>query len=212
MTLPRDKVYAIVEGHGEADPPRPGVDPAAKILVAKMLQHVQCRLWFPARYRPYRLDSCGDFFPRTENLVQVLHAHRKFQDCAAVLALFDLDDGCPHDVGTTVAQRIRDAGPWPFSVAVVCAHREYESWFLVSLETIHPGHTYPGDPEALRDAKGWLEREFGYREVFHQAEYTQQLDVSVALRSRSFRRLTHAFQQLVSASPDQQIIVTPDPI
>lgn len=56
--MPRDKVYAIVEGHGEADPPRPGREPAAKILIAKL---------------------------------------------------------------------------------------------LVSLETIHPGHTYPGDPETPRD-------------------------------------------------------------
>ncbi len=96
-----------------------------------------------------------------------------------------------------------------FLVAVVCAHREYESWFLASLETIHPGHVYPDDPEGPRDAKGWLEREFGYREVYHQATYTRQLDVPMALRSRSFRRLIHAFEELVSVSPDQSPIVTP---
>jgi hypothetical protein len=208
VSIPRDKVYIIVEGHGEADPPRPGVDPAAKTLVAKMLHHQQRWDWFPAKYNPYRLSSCGDFYPHTQNLLQVLNAHRKFQDCVAVLVLFDLDDGCPSEVGLTVARRIREVGPWPFSIAVVCAHREYEAWFLASLETIHPGHAYTEDPEALRDAKGWLTREFGYREVFHQAEYTQRLDVATALCSRSFRRLHHAFEQL-SAIQDHAPVVTP---
>jgi len=208
--MPRDKVYAIVEGHGEANTPHAGMDPAVKILIAKMLQYVQCWQWFPAKYQPYRLDSCGDFYPHTENLLQVLQAHRKYPDCAAVLVLFDLEDDCPRNVAPLVVQRIREHKPWPFSIVVVCAYREYESWFLASLETIHPGHIYPGDPETLRDAKGWLEREFGYREVLHQAEYTKKLDVSTALKSRSFQRLCHAFQELSEVSAKQQVIITPD--
>lgn len=207
--MTRNKVYAIVEGHGEANQ-QPNIDPAARILVAKMLQYVGCRQWFPAKYPPYRLNSCGDFYPHTDNLLQVLHAHRKYQDCAAVLVLFDLDDDCPAQIGPLVAQRIRKQAPWPFSIVVVCAYREYESWFLASLNTIHPDHSYPDDPESPRDAKGWLERKFGYREVLHQAEYTQKLDVSTALNSRSFRRLCHAFRELATVAANQQSIITPD--
>lgn len=197
--MPRDSVYVIVEGHGEAQPPAVGGDPAAKVLIARLLQHAACWHLHPAKRTPYRLRSCGDFYPRTDNLLRVLWAHSQYADCAAVLVLFDLDDGCPAEVGPLVAQRIRGAGPWPFPIAVVCAHREYESWFLASLETIHEGHRYPDDPEGVRDAKGWLTREFGYREVRDQAAYTRRLDTGIALRSRSFRRLTHAVEELVAA-------------
>ncbi|MBN1583629.1 MAG: hypothetical protein JXA89_23180 [Anaerolineae bacterium] len=206
----RNKVYVIVEGHGEADPPRPGQDPAAKVLVIKMLQHVQCWHWFPAKRKPWRLSSCGDFYPHTEKLLAALDAHREFADCAAVLVLFDLDDGCPYDIAPAVAGQIRDRGPWPFSVVVVCAYREYESWFLASLDAIHPGHHYPDDAESLRDAKGWLRRNFGYRQVRDQAGYTSRLDTTqTQTRSRSFRRLCHAFEELVQANHDSQLIVTP---
>lgn len=212
----RNKVYMIVEGRGEADPPSPGEDPAAKILTARLLDHVQCWRWFPSGRRPWRLRSCGDFYPRTKNLLRVLEAHRQFSDCAAVLVLFDLEDDCPREVAPHVAARIRERGPWPFSVVVVCAYREYESWFLASLETMpprlpsHAGERYPGDPEKPRDAKGWLERKFGYKETRDQAEYTRSLDIPLAAeRSRSFRRLCHAFQQIASSRENNTLIVSP---
>ncbi len=208
--MPRDKVYMIVEGHGEADPPSPGEDPAAKVLTARLLDHVQCWGWFPSGRRPWRLSSCGDFYPRTKNLLRVLEAHRQFSDCAAVLVLFDLEDDCPREVAPHVAARIRERGPWPFSVVVVCAYREYESWFLASLETIHAGERYSGDPEAPRDAKGWLERRFNYKETRDQARYTRDLDIPLAAeRSRSFHRLCHAFEQIASSQEDGNVIVTP---
>ena len=205
----RNKVYTIVEGHGEADPPYPGRDPAATVLAAKLLDHVGCWQWFPAR-RPWRLRSCGDFYPRTDNLLQAIEAHRQYEDCAAVMVLFDLEDDCPREIALQVAEQIRARGPWPFSVVVVCAYREYESWFLASLETICDGVRYPGDPEGPRDAKGWLERRFGYQETRDQAAYTQDLDIAVAAeQSRSFRRLCHAFAQIAASCEDDRVIVTP---
>jgi hypothetical protein len=203
------KVYAIVEGHGEADSPRPGENPAVTILMVKLLRHAQCYQWFAAD-RPWRMSSCGDFYPRTENLLDALEAHRHYDDCACVLVLFDLDDDCPAGVAPCVADRIRQRGSWPFSVVVVCAHREYESWFLASLDTIHASQTYAGNPESLRDAKGWLRRRFGYKETRDQADYTRGLDIARATaRSRSFRRLCHAFQQIQSACQGGTPIVTP---
>ncbi len=212
--MPRNKVYAIVEGHGEADPPSPGADPAANVLIIRLLQYTECWAWFPAKRRPYRLNSCGDFYPKIENLLQVLDAHREYADCAAVLVLFDIDDDNPCEIGPAVAQRIRQhqaqRGAYPFSIVVVCAHREYESWFLASLESIHPGQRGPDAPETLRDPKNWLRRYFGYQPVRHQAQYTQAIDLSLAQeRSRSFRRLLHAFEQLASACHTGQQILTP---
>jgi hypothetical protein len=208
--MPRDKVYMIVEGHGEADPPSPGEAPAAKALTLRMLQYVECWQWHPAPRRPWRLRSCGDFYPRTERLLKAIEAHRQFQDCAAILVLFDLEDDCPREVAPQVTEQIRTRGPWPFSIVVVCAYREYESWFLASLETIHDEERYHGDPEAPRDAKGWLEREFGYKETRDQAAYTWNLDIErAAERSRSFQRLRHAFEQLATACKTRNSIVTP---
>jgi hypothetical protein len=206
--MPRNKVYAIVEGHGEAKAPHKKQQPAVTILIAKLLYDLECHALFPAGRQPWRMRSQGDFFAG-EKLEHVIRAHKRFQDCAAVLILVDLDDGCPRNEAPLLAKRIRDMEP-PFSVVVVCATREYEAWFLASLETIHPGHTYPGDPESVRDAKGWLRREFGYRERRDQAHYTQALDVTLAReRSRSFRRLYHAFEELVSARESGRSIITP---
>ncbi len=210
--MPGNKIYSIVEGHGEADRPGPNQLAAVEELVSKMLlDQGYWNLSVPKKKQPWRMASCGDFYPCTENVIQALDAHRCFPDCAAVLVLFDLDDGLPCEVGPEVARKIQEHGAWPFSIVVVCAHREYESWFLASLETIAPdGQRYEGDPEAIRDPKHWLTRNLGYRQVEHQAAYTRELDVAAVFeRSRSFRRLYHAFEQLVAAHRNGEIVVTP---
>lgn len=208
----RNKIYAIVEGHGEADPPSSGQPPAVYALIHKVLHTQQCfTLFTPTRYSPWRLRSCGDF-DKPGELERVVEAHRRYADCAAVLVLRDLDDGCAAQTGPQIAGRIRALGPLPFSVVVVCAVREYEAWFLASLESIHPGRTYPGDTEAIRAAKGWLTREFGYREVQDQSAYTSRIDIQLILgqgRSRSFRRLYDAFEELVTAHNNGQFVITP---
>jgi hypothetical protein len=211
--MARNKIYAIVEGNGEADPPTMDKKalPAVTVLIAKLLQDRQCWHLFPAKARPWRMRSCGDFFAPGK-LEQAIRAHKEFPDCAAVLVLFDLDDGCPKEIAVAVADRIRAMEPLQFTVTVVSAKREYEAWFLASLESIHPGRTYAGDPEGLRAAKGWLEREFRYREVRDQARYTQALDITLAEpRSRSFRRLMHAIDEIITSADIDPPWVTPIP-
>ncbi len=206
--MSRNKVYAIVEGHGEADPPDRGQPPAVVTLIARLLNEFQGYALYPATY-PWRMRSGGDFTAR-DTLERALRAHKRFADCAAVLVLFDLDDGCPAQAAPSIARRIAEMEPLPFSVVVVCAHREYEAWFLASLETIHPGRSYAGDSESIRGAKDWLEHEVGYREVRDQARYTRAVDIRLAsARSRSFRRLCHAFEELIVATQADQPIVTP---
>ena len=212
--MPRNRVYAIVEGHGEADPPRRhrNEQPAVAVLIAKLLTWLGCWTLRPSTsLQPWRMRSCGDFFARGK-LENVIRAHVRFSDCAALLILVDLDDDCPAEEGPRLARRVAALGDLPFSVAVVCAHREYEAWFLASLESIHCGHTYCGEPEDRRDAKGWLTRQFGYREVHDQARYTRALNPDLATaRSRSFRHLHHAFEQLVAAGPDGPAVLIPRP-
>jgi len=143
-------------------------------------------------------------------LEKVIRAHKMFADCAAVLILLDMDDDCPKQKGPALAERIRAMEELPFTVVIVCATREYEAWFLASLESIHTAHTYSDDPEGIRAAKGWLKRKFGYQEARDQSAYTQALDIVLAWdRSRSFQRLYHAFEQIVSAFEIGQTVITP---
>jgi hypothetical protein len=207
--MARNKIYAIVEGHGEAEAPTEGEQPAVTVLIAKLLQDLQCWTLFPAKKPPWRMRSSGDFFAANK-LENVIRAHTRFPDCAALLVLLDMDDECPKEQGPALAERIRTIEALPFTVVIVCATREYEAWFLASLESIHPSHTYKGEPEAIRAAKGWLKRQFDYREARDQSAYTRALDVVLAWdRSRSFKRLYHAFEQIVAAVETNQAIVTP---
>jgi hypothetical protein len=134
----RNKVYAIVEGHGEADHPFRGEQPAVVVLISKLLFELGCRTLFPTeRVPPFRM-SFGEFF-RGDKLERALRYHKKFSDCAAVLVLLDMDDDCPKEKAFELQERIRRMESLPFSVVIACAKREYEAWFLASLETIREG-------------------------------------------------------------------------
>ena len=206
----RNKVYTIVEGHGEANRSAGGDPPAVVVLISKLLQAVGCQTLFPVEHSPpFRMRSYGEFF-RDNKLENVIRLYKKYPDCAAVLILLDMDDDCAKERAFELADRIRAMESLSFSVVIVCAKCEYEAWFLASLETIQPGHAYRQPPELRRDAKGWLKKQFGYRPTRDQSHYTQNLDVNLALaRSRSFRRLHHAFEEIVSAASIEQPVITP---
>lgn len=107
-------------------------------------------------------------------------------------------------------------------VAIVVARWEYEAWFLANLDTVGTvvglpeGTLYKGDVESERSAKGWIGRRLPpgrkYSETRDQARMTAHLDLeSAAQRSRSFRRLRHALEQLVDAHLRDKLVVTPLP-
>ena len=123
-------------------------------------------------------------------------------------------------------QRVRSLSP-PKPVVIVVARWEYEAWFLASLETIAgcaiselPGLPdnlrYEGDVEAIRDAKGWIDHRFPagrkYSETRDQVAMTHYLDLArVRERSRSFRRLEHAVEEISDAYLQGEVILTPLP-
>lgn len=205
----RNKIYAIVEGHGEADTSKSGRRPAVTILVARILQSLGSPGLHPnEKYPPFRI-SYGEFF-RGDKLERAIRYHAKYADCAALLILLDMDDECPAQKAADLVTRVRSLGDLGFSVAIVCAKREYESWFLASLESIHQGQTYSGDPEAIRDAKGYLRKRYGYKPTIHQAQYTEIMDISITgQKSRSFRRMHHAIVEILEAWNNGVTIVTP---
>ena len=145
------------------------------------------------------------------------------EDGAGVLVLMDADDDCPVTLAREVTRRAVALNPHLPVVSVV-AQREYEAWFLTSLDSIR-GHlkgdpglpsdaVFTGNVEAVRDAKQWLTNhlKFGqsYKETEYQAAMTHWLDVTAAYeRSRSFRRLYHAVEEIVAAVDSGTVVVTP---
>ena len=103
-----------------------------------------------------------------------------------------------------------------FSVAVVFARQEYETWLIAGVASlagqrlpdgrlIDPNAKAPvGDLEAgPRDAKGWLGAivEGGYKPTRDQAALTRLVDLEVirARKLRSFQRLESAVSGLMEA-------------
>jgi hypothetical protein len=114
-----------------------------------------------------------------------------------------------------------------FSVAIVFACMEFESWLIAGVKSLAGARfsdgrselpetigEVPANPEsAPRDAKGWLARNMktGYSPTRDQAELTRLVDLNLIRQqeTRSFRRLESAVKQLVSAIRSGEHTVTP---
>jgi hypothetical protein len=116
-----------------------------------------------------------------------------------------------------------------FSLAVVFACMEFESWLIAGAEslvnkTLSDGrqgikalpHEIPADPEkAPRDAKGWFRRimTMGYKPTRDQVELARLVDIGLvrSRKMRSFRRLESALRGLIDAMRAGSHTVTPAP-
>jgi hypothetical protein len=110
-----------------------------------------------------------------------------------------------------------------FSLAVVFACVEYETWIIAGIESLagkrckdgRPALSSnlkfpPGEPES--HGKKWLEQNCrGYRPTLDQRALTELLDLNVvrAKHLRSFKRLDHAINQLLTAVGSGSHISTP---
>lgn len=161
-----------------------------------------------------------------------LAARRK--DTAAVLAVYDGDlkhfppgSGlafCAGAAAKSMASAAAKAGAGKqFSLSVVFACVEYETWIVAGAESLR-GRRLRGGPLALPNdtpipagdpeshGKRWLEKHYpGYRPSLDQAAFTEVLDFE-CVRSkglRSFRRLEHALEEVLEAVATNAPIVTP---
>ena len=193
-------VQPIVEGQGDE-----GDEAAAPILLRRLA--VQAQAWNVEIARPHRrrrnqLSRMADF----QKAVRVALLTRR---CAGVLILFDAEDDCPRECAPQFEAWAREASR-DVPSAVVMANREYEAWFLASMESLRGTRHVRADavnhpePERPRDAKGEMKRRMEggrYLETVHQAPLTASLDLAAAYRHcRSFRRLVRAFGLLLESS------------
>ncbi|MBI5211400.1 MAG: DUF4276 family protein [Elusimicrobia bacterium] len=190
------KIYPIVEGHGEVG--------AVPVLLRRLLAQAQC--YSVEVGRPILRTQAQ--FRSKEEVEKAVKLALLQPDCAAVVILFDGEDDCPKDVAPRVLSWAKGAaGRVPCDVVI--AYREYETWFLSSVESLRgkcgiSGIAVPPEnPEARRDAKGALE-EFmperrAYSETLDQPALSAVFDMGRAhRRSRSFRKLVKAVGEALS--------------
>ena len=150
-------IVPIVEGEGEVG--------AAGLLIRRILhEHLgeyEFQVDSPMRLRRSEIYS---------KLPQFLSYAAKRQGCDAIVIIADSDDDCPRNLATKVSRIAADRNIG-MPVAAVCPNKEYEAWFIASIEdirgsaigqrgvTIDPNAECPDDPETIRGAKGWITRQ-----------------------------------------------------
>jgi hypothetical protein len=129
---------------------------------------------------------------------------RRQPGCQAILVLFDADDLCAKTGAVELQVQARVLArqlPCP----VILANKEYEAWFLASLQELGSGpqaQPYPNDPDQKRGAKEELERRLGiyYNERADQPRFSARISLEcVHERSRSFRKLVKEYRALLEA-------------
>lgn len=182
-------VVVIVEGDGEVA--------ALPILLRRLGEWLSperpVMVPTPIRVRRDRFLNRDEEFQR-----MLLLAAAKCGAAGWILVLLDADDDCPAELGPRILERAQRVAPHR-TISVVLANREFEAWFLAGAKSLNGkrGFTYAEakefDPEATRDAKGWLGERMSdhrYRETTDQPAFTALLDLQLAhARSRSFRKL-----------------------
>lgn len=142
----------------------------------------------------------------------------------AIIVIRDSDECCAWELASTLAARCLALNTQT-PIAVVCAVRKYENWFLASYDSVkgesspnrslpRPDTGFAGKSESMANAKAWLTQNMPrgrpYKETSHQTPLTNRIDIDVALtNSRSFRRLYHAVEELVQAIASGTVMVSP---
>lgn len=191
-------IQPIVEGQGD--------EAAVPVLLRRLRDEAQA--WGLDVGRPHRRRRTQ--LVKRDSLQTAVRVAGLHEDCVGILVLLDADDDCPKELAPMLELWAREAaGNTPCTV--VMANREYEAWFLASIEALRGRNSILADavshpdPESPRDAKGELEQRmppgFSYSPSVDQANLTAHLDLERAYRRcRSFRKLVNGFGALASAA------------
>jgi len=221
------RIILFVEGEGEAD--------ALPRLVKRLLTEMKA-------WDAVILDADTFRVGQVTRLVKKqycewrrkLAASLKRRNVGGVLLVLDGDvrrmgtePFCAAKVARSLASEAKEAGAGvKYSVAVVFARQEFESWLIAGVESL-AGKRLPdgrlvrrdakppdGDlEESPRDAKGWFGTviDGGYKPTRDQAALADLVDIDTLRRRklRSFRRLESAISELVLAIRNDKHVVTP---
>jgi hypothetical protein len=173
------KIIPIVEGHGDV-----AAVPILLRRIAQSLNVYDTEVGKPIRCSRYRLIKPGEF----ERAIEL--AVLKGGPGGVVLLLIDADNDCPAQLGPRLLARAKAARP-TLPIGIVLAKREFEAWFLGSLESLLKEHGVLGherlhrEPEDIPGAKEHLSNLLGipYSEVVDQPAMTAQFDMDAARES-----------------------------
>lgn len=191
-------VVPIVEGHGDWE--------ALPAVVRRIAADAPSP--FAVRVNPPIRVKVGSFLndPAYFSRYVALAAAKAAQDAGLVLILLDCEDQCPAQLGPALLQRARTTrGDVAYLVAL--AHREFETWFVAAARSLRGIDGFaadaepPPDPEAFRDAKGWLGARMtphGYDPVVHQLAMGRRFDLQQARAVPSFDRLYRRLGRFVA--------------
>ncbi len=205
-------IVPVVEGPGDRE--------AAPVLLRKVLAERLTRHDITIK-RPKSANGKPRLVRDLERFLRYAVVER---DCGAILVLLDADDECPKQEVARLAKRAAALG-LQVPVAIVYAKHEYETWFIASLDSpsgeqirnrlVLPAATsFTGDVEEKSGAKSWLTHHMpaakAYKPTTDQAALSQFIHLDHTHdRSRSFRRLCHAVEELVAAIDDVTSPVMP---
>jgi hypothetical protein len=195
-------IACIVEGDGEVK--------AVPALIRRIAQH--SGLWGVRVLPPIRVPK-GKMVKR-EELTRVLKlAGDKLGGVGAILVLLDSDGDCPAELGPRMLRTASAVRP-DLPIAVVVAHQEFEAWFLAAAQSLGGRRglaqslTPPSQPEAIRDAKGWLSchmpSERPYRPTVDQVRLVDAMDLEAARSAPSFDKLYRDVTRLLGAGAPGQ--------
>jgi hypothetical protein len=191
-----DRIIAIIEGHGEQD--------AVPVLLRRLVQLLgrsHMEVLRPLRWPKSQLAD-------TAALRKAVNfAGRKVGHGGAILVLFDADNDCPAELAPVLLAAARSERS-DLPIALVMAKMEYEAWFLAAARSlrqhrrVRDNASPPPDPEAIRDAKSYFERNIlkpgeAYSPTIDQPAFTQLFDVDQARSSPSFDKFCRDMQQLL---------------
>jgi hypothetical protein len=211
------KIVLFTEGEGDDD--------AVPVLVQRLITDIDRTYWqhLAIDANVFRIGGIERITgTKRDQWDKKLKAAAKRPGMAGVLVVLDGDanqvEGQPFCAGRTaalLASRARDIGGGTlFSLAIVFARREFESWLLAGIDSLAGKPLSDGRPgvragasfdaraveDHPRDAKGTLNTflDSGYKPTVDQRELTRLVDLDMIRRCnlRSFRRLESAVKEL----------------
>jgi hypothetical protein len=177
------KIVFIVEGHGEVE--------AIPVLARRFFERHE--KWDAYVLKPIRVPR-DRFLNREDEQKRILAlAKAKAGDEGHIFVVVDADDDCPAQLSQRhLATLTQEVAPTPISF--VAAKKEYECWFIGAAESLRGLRglavdlVCPPDPEAIRNAKGWLTERMdaagaAYSETLDQPALSQEFDIDAARRT-----------------------------
>ena len=197
------KIGCIVEGQGDVA--------SVPVLIRRIAAERYPELVIDIP-RPIRVNR--NQVVRPDKLEQEVElAAQKISGKGAIFIILDSDDDCPAELGPSLLQRVSQVFR-NVPIAVILATQEFEAWFLAAAESLRGQRGLkddidsPNDPEAIRDAKGWLSKQMGDSRTYHETRDQPALaalfDLEQARQTDSFdkcyRDIVRLLEELQNAS------------